>query len=139
MLRDPASHVQSCALDSLAAAAPSVADELHALLALRDHWDGEHARRITAAAAECAASILLMGREAMNGELYDPAIAPLADGGIEIDWEGRGSPDKTLMIVIPPSGTDARYLYTDRRGKRKEEAGALGSGKLRRLLTHISG
>ena len=56
--------------------------------------------------------VLLMVHGLSSGELCEPFIAPLPDGGIEIDWEA--SSQNELMLVIPPEGGNIQYLLEER-------------------------
>ncbi len=89
---------------------PELAERLEHLCDLKPNWNGYESLAITVAAArKCARLIVAIDRH-IYSQAGDPFLAPMADGGLELEWEGVCSRD--LMVVIPPEGAPVRYLLT---------------------------
>lgn len=104
---------------------PEVAERIAYLAGLEPDWDGYGAGRISPAAVDKCVRLL----NAIDPDCYSragqPFVAPMADGGLELEWEPVH--DRELMLVIPPDGTTVRFLLTsfDPTGHAEDQAGVL--------------
>ena len=87
---------------------PAAAARLDYLATLEHGWFEEDSPPIAFEARTIAAAALLVYHSQCGANSKPPYIDPLADGGIELDWQGVSG--KELMLVIPPEGTDVRFL-----------------------------
>jgi len=123
----PASALEILEKTNLAAA-----QRLRHLAYLEPGWDGYGGNSLTQESIELASALLLAVQQLTKGQLESPFIAPMPDGGVELEWElasGGTSPvfsggattsratasgtGKELMIVIPPGGSGIRFLLVE--------------------------
>ncbi len=112
---------------------------LQQLLQLPENWDSYGARPISSVAAEKALAILERAQHWGDLTQDTPFIAPLASGGIQMEW---GSPNgqKELLIEVPYSGDKVRYLLVevDKSGQEHErEAVVYGLTELDTIMTKL--
>ena len=119
--------------------APAWMQRIERLGKLGPGWDGYGAKPISASAIQqCMTLLDSIGQRAVPNpeELF---IAPLADGGLELDWDSPSG--KELMIVVPPEGSPIRFLLTtfDSAGCERECSGTIAEDdSLDRLLLEFS-
>ena len=107
LLRSLNSENRRSTLDRLESVNPSLAGRIMHLRTLESGWDGYGGLPITEKASEKTAALLIVA--AFLGErLDDPFIAPLPDGGLEIEWERDSRPE--LLVDVPPTGKSAEFL-----------------------------
>ena len=106
---------------------PEWAQRIKVLKELRHGWDGFGAAPVTKDAVRGCLQILsaiidLPHGSSIGGKLF---IAPLPDGGLELDWDFRLEND--LMILVPPEGEPVQFLQTlvNRSGEECEREGIL--------------
>lgn len=95
------------------------------LAGLEPDWDGYGARRISPAAINKCVRLLKAIAPDFYSRAGQPFIAPMADGGLELEWESVH--DGELMLVVPADGTTVRFLLTsfDPTGHAEDQAGVL--------------
>ncbi len=98
-------------LTNLQGANATAAERLRKLSKLEPDWDGYGGLTPTKEAITETASLLIEIRKLTHGELEEPFIAPLPDGGLELEWELPSGVE--AMLVIPPSGREIRYLLDE--------------------------
>ena len=116
-------------LETLRTSCPYIAKRIDYLSTLSLDWDGYGAKVISPTAIEkCVRLLNTMDRRwySREGDLF---IAPMADGGLELEWKRVFS--KELTLVIPPAGKIVQYLLTtfDPNGEAIDQEGVL-SGKV---------
>ena len=89
---------------------PELAERLEYLSSLEPNWDGYGSMAITVVAASKCTRLLIAIDRHIYSEAGEPFLAPMADGGLELEWECMCR--RELMVVIPPEGTPVRYLLT---------------------------
>ena len=134
-LRQPDFSDNGFRLNSMPAVAPLLALELvrpewhqriKHIMGLKPGWDGYGAVQVTPQAIQQCVHILLQAAklESTRGrqKLF---IAPLPNGGLELEWDFNIPND--FMVEIPPVGEPINYLLTlvDPAGNEKEEEGVL--------------
>lgn len=104
---------------------PEVAERMDYLADLEPDWDGYGARRISPAAINKCVRLLKAIAPDFYSRAGQPFIAPMADGGIELEWESVH--DRELMLVVPSDGTTVRFLLTsfDPTGHAEDQAGVI--------------
>ena len=127
-------------LERLDYTGPQHAERLRLLSNLEANWDGYGANVITETAVDRCAKLLnnLLSESEQHCEgLF---IAPLADGGIELEWEWDSGNE--LMLVIPPTAQPLEYLATtvdQSIGEEREHEGTIGrESSLGKLLRRLS-
>ena len=95
---------------ALWASHPELAERLEYLASLEPNWDGYGSMVIAVAAVSRCTRLLIAIDRHIYSEAGDPFLAPMADGGIELEWDCICG--KELMVVIPPEGTPIRFLLT---------------------------
>ena len=85
----------------------SLAERIRHLGRLESDWDGYGGMPIEGQSIERTA-ILLITASWLGGDLEEPFVAPLPDGGLEIEWEVESGVE--LMLVVSPDGRDVEYL-----------------------------
>ena len=105
-----ANHV----LATLQATNPEAVEKIRKLGDLELDWDGYGGIPPTGEAVKATAWLLLETYRLTQGQLKNPFIAPLPEGGLELEWELDSSVE--LMLVIPPTGTDIEYLLEEPQG-----------------------
>ena len=95
-------------LAALQATNPGAVERIRKLTGLEPDWDGYGGGSPTEEAVKAAAALLLETHRLTEGLLESPFIAPLPEGGLELEWDLDSGAE--LMLVIPPTGTDIRYL-----------------------------
>ena len=93
---------------------PEAVEKIRKLRDLELDWDGYGGIPPTEEAVKATARLLLETYKLTQGQLENPFIAPLPEGGLELEWELDSSVE--LMLVIPPTGTDIEYLLEDPKG-----------------------
>ena len=76
---------------------------------LLPNWERYGADPTTEQAIETTAKLLRAVYRIGHGVLESPFIAPSPDGGLDLEWELDSGAE--LMLVIPPTGTDVRYIF----------------------------
>ena len=99
------------ALATLQASNPEAAERIRKLASLEQGWDGYGGVPPTQKAVKATAELLVRAHKLTGGLLESPFIAPLPEGGLELEWELDSGAE--LMLVIPPTGTDVRYLLDE--------------------------
>jgi hypothetical protein len=95
-------------LVTLQATNPEAVEKIRKLRGLELDWDGYGGIPPTEEAVKATAGLLLEIYKLTQGQLENPFIAPLPEGGLELEWELDSGVE--LMLVIPPTGTDIEYL-----------------------------
>ena len=98
-------------LELLRATNPAAVDRIGKLAKLEPGWDGYDGDPPTEEAIETTAKLLTAVYRLTHGALKNPFIAPSPDGGLDLEWELDSGAE--LMLVIPPTGTDVRYLLDE--------------------------
>ncbi len=88
---------------------PSLSRRLIEISSLLPGWDGYNSPSIAMDAIETGIQLLLAMFIFGQGHLPIPFVAPLPDGGLELEWEIE--PEKELMIIISSSGREVEYLF----------------------------
>ena len=101
-------------LATLQATNPEAVEKIRKLRDLEPDWDGYGGIPPTEEAVKATAGLLLETYKLTQGQLENPFIAPLPEGGLELEWELDSSVE--LMLVIPPTGTDIEYLLEELKG-----------------------
>ena len=125
-------------LSKLDKANPKAAERIRHLATLEPDWDGHGGHPVTQEAMRGTADLLLQIQDKTGDALADVFIAPLPDGSLEIEWDSRSGVE--LMLVIPPSGADIRYLLDipNAAGELDESEGLLAiDSSLDELLAHF--
>ena len=106
---------------------PDWAQRIKVLKELAHGWDGFGAVPVTKDAVKGCLQILSAIIDLPHGSKIGKKlfIAPLPDGGLELDWDFQVEND--LMILVPPEGEPVRFLQTliDRSGEEREREGTL--------------
>lgn len=89
-------------------------ERLAHLLRLEEGWDGYGGRPTERGAVKMA---LLAVITLLTLVPDVPFIAPLVDGGLQLEWESG------LILIIPPSGTHIEYLIDDGPGNEVQGEG----------------
>ena len=118
-------RIQDGALGTLRKSCPKIADRMDYIATLGPDWDGYGAKVISPTAIdECVRLLNTMDRHrySREGDLF---VAPMADGGIELEWKRVFN--KELTLVIPADGKIVQYLLTsfDRNGEAVDQEGVL--------------
>lgn len=79
--------------------------QLEELASLEPNWDGEGATSISAVAVASSAVLVTRAREATG--LTPSFISPIADGGLQIEWQ---TPISRLEVMVAPDGEQAVLL-----------------------------
>jgi hypothetical protein len=87
------------------------AERLRKLSKLEPDWNGYGGLAPTEEAIAGTAGLLIEIHKLTHGRLESPFIAPLPDGGLELEWELASGVE--VMLVIPPTGRDIRYLLDE--------------------------
>jgi|AntDryMetagUQ889_1029465.scaffolds.fasta_scaffold03891_2 hypothetical protein len=111
----------------------SVAARLDALLRLPQDWDGYGGAPISAEQATRALDFLL---RLMRPTTARPAIGPLSDGGLQVDWH-RGQLDVEVMFSEGPNA--GLYWLDLETGHEFEGPIDTGIEGLRRLMDRLEG
>ena len=98
-------------LATLQAANPEAVERIRKLTNLGPDWDGYGGKTPTEQAVKATVELLLKTHRLTQGSLESPFIAPLPEGGLELEWELDSGAE--LMLVIPPTGTNIRYLLDE--------------------------
>ena len=98
-------------LAALQATNPGAVEKIRRLANLEPDWDGYGGGPPTEEAVKAAAALLLETHRLTQRPLEVPFIAPLPEGGLELEWDLDSGAE--LMLVIPPTGTDIRYLLDE--------------------------
>ena len=83
-------------------------ERISRLAKLEPDWDGYGGEPITQEAIEKTASLLTIIQGLTGGNLPSPFIAPLPDGGLELEWELDSGVELTL--IVPSGGGETKYL-----------------------------
>ena len=140
-LLEPASLADLGPDDALAALRevnPAAADRLEGFAALPG-WVEEGNIPITPEAIETTSCALLLAARMFGQQVKPPFVAPMPDGGIMLEWDGaRGN---ELVVVVPPEGSEPRFLmeFRDASGGRTDWDGTLPSDAgFSELLAHLT-
>ena len=126
-------------LELLQAASPKASERIRKLATLEPGWDGYGGEPPTEQAIETTARLLIAVYSLTHGKLDSPFIAPSPDGGLDLEWELDSGTE--LMLVIPPTGTEVRYLLdkTTSSGDTLESEGILAEdGALNALVSQLT-
>lgn len=107
LLRSLRSENRRTTLSRLESVNPSLAGRIRHLKTLEPGWDGYNGLPISEKASENTAALLIIAAF-LGARLDDPFIAPLPDGGLEIEWEKDSGPE--LLVGVPPTGKSAEFL-----------------------------
>ena len=94
-------------LSNLKLSNPAAAQRIQELAELKWDWDGEEGRPVTQEAINVTAGLILQAMS-LQASLPTPFIAPLSDGGLQIEW--RANVKGKLILVITPEGDDTEYV-----------------------------
>ena len=86
---------------------PDAADRIMRLSRLQADWDGHGGEPISQEAVRAARFFLYLSRKLTLGESEGPFIAPLPDGGIDLEWDLESGRELTLIVR---SFSDVMYL-----------------------------
>ena len=99
------------AIERLAQVNPEWSERVKYLTGLESGWDGYGSDPIAEAAVDgCCVILEDVATVIHAGDVQHPFIAPLADGGLELEWDFPSGNE--LMIVVPPKGKPVRFLYS---------------------------
>ena len=101
------------------------AERIDQLRKLEVNWDGYDAVTISDIAVKKCCKVLVATEWSSNPLVHEAFIAPLADGGLEIEWEFPEGNE--LMIVFPPEESPVQFLLTtfDKDGQESEREGTI--------------
>lgn len=114
-------------------------ERLAEIAKLAPDWDSYGAERPSAHAIALASALLVRlydSFEVASGEYFPPRlIAPLTDGGLQLEWSG---PQAEVETQISPSGTFG-YLLTQRQGTERsfEEADEVPMSTIIQLIVDV--
>ena len=106
---------------------------------LEPDWDGYGAKAISEDAIAQCQQILAETAQVPRHRLLQLFIAPLSNGGLELEWDSPSGNE--LMTVIPPDEGPLEYLSTilDSTGEKVEKDGTIpGDATLSALLDQVS-
>ena len=86
----------------------AAAERIAKLSRLEQDWDGFGGEPITQEAMNAAAGLLAIIHSLTSGKLRSPFIAPLPEGGLELEWELNASVE--LALIVPSWGKDIKFL-----------------------------
>ena len=127
------------ALQRLEAVNQPPVERIKKLISLERNWDGYGGRPMTQDAINTTATLLLRVHGLTGATLPDPFIAPLPDGGFQLEWESPAGAE--LILVIPPGRERVRYLLDipDDSGEVNESEGTIPEdASLSELLLHLT-
>ena len=101
---------ENTALERLAKLNERWATRLQLFSTLETDWDGYGANALTGSIIDRTAQLLMEIIGAIEIGDARVFIAPMSDGGIELDW--KTPTGNKLMVVIPPDSENPRYLLT---------------------------
>lgn len=90
---------------------PKLIQRLDSFADLSENWDGYGGLPSSDQTRAHTAELLLEIDELAEGRLEDPFIAPMPDGGIELEWNLRSGAE--LMLDVSPSSMDIAYLLDE--------------------------
>ena len=102
---------------------------LRAVLSLQNGWDGANASPITSSALVAALMVL---QETMAWDTVPPAVVPVADGGMQLEWHCTGV---DLEVYIDPDGSVSAWC---REGSREWEEDFYPRARLRKELSLLT-
>jgi hypothetical protein len=112
----------------------AVERRLTELGAFREDWDGYGAERPTSAAIGAARALVMAADDACPGI---PFIAPVADGGLQLEWTAADG--RELILTIGPNGTPGEFLVDRPNGKGTLEGEIQEPAQLRGLMRTFCG
>lgn len=118
---------------------PSI-ERIAEIARLEPDWDSYRAAPPADAAVDGAYELLLVLNRvygpSLKAGIQPRHIAPLGDGGIQLEWKGTQS---ELEVQISPSGTSG-YLLTQMRGTERsfEEADEVPLSKIIQLIVDVA-
>ncbi len=86
----------------------AAAERISKLARLEADWDGYGGEPIAQEAIDTAAGLLTIIHGLTSGKLQNPFIAPMTDGGLELEWELNSGVELTL--IVPSGGRGIKYL-----------------------------
>lgn len=86
----------------------AAAERIGELAKLQQNWDGCGGEPILQEAIDRTAGLLLTIHGLTKGKLHCPFIAPLPDGGLELEWEMDSGVELTL--IVRGGGREIKYL-----------------------------
>ena len=87
---------------------PQATNRIRHLATLEPDWDGDGGDPMAPEAMGTTAWILLTTRALTPAGVPEPFVAPLPDGGLQVDWESPSGAE--LMLVVQPNGTVIEFL-----------------------------
>ena len=125
ILNEPEPDEALSAKTSLQLFAPKALQRIEHLMRLDFNWDGYGGLPITNKAIHIATQLLFQAHRLTKGELKLPFIAPLPEGGLELEWIQDSG--KELTLVISPDGREIEFLLDipSTEGKIDESEGVL--------------
>ena len=98
---------------------------LKELMSLDEDWDGFGGLPTTRTAAAMTKKILYELVRAMRSANVEPSLAPLADGGIDMEWVSAGGDE--LLVEVPAAGRPLNFVLSPNPPKdtdgRREDSG----------------
>jgi hypothetical protein len=86
------------------------AERLGVLLALDKGWDSYGAAPVDEATAGRVLSLLDAIMSGMSGEVAPPFIAPLSDGGLQVEWATK---QRDVGFIVKPDDEPVGYISSD--------------------------
>lgn len=90
---------------------PKLMHRLDSFANLSENWDSYGGQPSSDQARAHTTELLLEIDDLTEGRLEDPFIAPMSDGGIELEWNLSSGAE--LMLDVSPSSTDVAYLLDE--------------------------
>lgn len=108
-------------------------DELSALPA---GWDGAEGKPLAPQARRTAEDVFTFARDVLGEGDAAPFIAPTVEGGAEIEWSAPSGAE--LLLVIPDSGKNLRYVLVPAGSQDREKASTIKHpNQLKTLLRRL--
>ena len=138
-MESPSLASGTSSIDKLASRDPQTGARLRLFAGLEPDWDGFGGRPPSEKALELATVVILVAYRVSGGNLDRPSVAPLVDGGVEMEWEVDTG--RELMVTVPPDGRHMQFVYTEQgnSGETGEESGFLpGDASISQLVDRLT-
>ena len=89
---------------------PESAERIDYVANLELNWDGYGSNTISRPAIDACVNLLMKLARGFYSHFEQPFIAPMADGGLELEWTLPSQNE--LSLVFPPEGSPVRFLVT---------------------------